>query len=143
MSSDNNTRASEARLWLARLLGKCALEIDQEFGTYRPPSLDVAGPGCPSDLDWSNLRQTQVVPNDMSLCAHLASCKRCGQRAQNILGPDEGAKLLAIQFPHELLCLSDKLILLSVYQPDMVPETARRHLEYCGTCQADRDQLRR
>ena len=142
MSSDSDsTRLSNIRSNLAQALGISPEELDREFGTYHPPSVDVAGPGCPSDLDWTRLRQTQVVPEEMLLRAHLASCRRCKQRAQNILGPGEGAELLTIQFPHELLCLSEELIILSAYRPDMVPQTARNHLEYCGTCRADRDRL--
>jgi hypothetical protein len=137
-----NTDPTSARLDLAHALGVSLEDLDRELGRYRPPSLAVAGPGCPSDLQWATLRQTQTAPSDISLRAHLASCRRCRQRAQNILGLYEGARLEEEEYPHELLCLSEEQIMLSARRPDMLDAAAKKHLEFCGTCKADSDRLR-
>ena len=134
-----NTDPISARLNLAHALGVSLEELDRELGRYRPPSLAVAGPGCPSDLQWATLRQTQAVPSDISLRAHLASCRRCRQRAQNILGLYEGARLEEEQYPPGLLCLSEEQIMISARRPDMLGTAAKKHLKFCGTCKADHD----
>lgn len=55
------------------------------------------------------------------------------------LGPERWRQLKSESFPQNLRCLDLETLQLSIVAPKKLPSWASEHLNWCGTCQDDRD----
>lgn len=124
---------------LAAALGVTPTALRSRYATYATPSISLAGRSCPSDVQWTRIRDSETMPADTMLRAHLKSCIRCVPRAMAWLGPDRWRRLLAEEFPRELLCLELDVLVQSIESPERIPSWAASHLKNCATCRDDRD----
>ena len=124
---------------LAAALGITPTKLRSRYATYATPSISLAGRSCPSDVQWTRIRDSETMPADTTLRAHLRSCVRCVPRARAWLGLDRWRRLEAEAFPRELLCLDLDVLVQSIESPERIPTWAALHLKNCATCRDDRD----
>ena len=131
--------ASDPLRQLAQALGESPEELRERYATYATPSIGIAGRSCPSDLQWTRIRESDTLPDDVTLRAHLRSCIRCVPRAIAWFGPTRWRLLRQEEFAAELLCLEIEMLVQSVERPESIPLWAAQHLENCATCSDDRE----